>query len=475
MRKLLLGLLACIFFFTACEKDLGNYDYNMPKQPVITGLDSVYTAVVGDSLIITPKVTLEGADLELQWRIGVPETLKDVLDTGTSMRVLFALQAVRYQARLTVYNKTNGMKYFYNFFIDGVTQFSEGAVVLSDEDGTAQLSFVKPDGTVQSRLYRAMQGKDLYPQPVSMLFMKNELTGDILGYWAISKSNGVMLDPSTLQPHDLYANTFKDNFFDPPLNMDVTYAKSIPQGVVVTIVDGKLYTGTTNTWDRLPVYGRFGYPADGDYNLAPSMIQNFSRETQSAYFVGFDVSRRQFLRLGIYGGSPAYFGTSYSVKSNEFDPKNVGMDLVHMEQINGESCYAFCKSSDGTIYELKFNVDFTKDFTFSPVYKRPFIKPEVIKSDNVWCTSNNGFIFIGSGDKLYRYNPVNEEFLTIPVDFSGKKVSMIKVSSDQQTLIAGAEGSIYYITITHGINLGTNDIKVINSIPGSPIDIAVRQ
>jgi len=67
LRKLM-GLVAlCVFTLTACHKDLGDYDINMPATPEVVSLDSVYTAVVGDSLIIKPTIkNTNGADIELQ-------------------------------------------------------------------------------------------------------------------------------------------------------------------------------------------------------------------------------------------------------------------------------------------------------------------------------------------------------------------------------------------------------------------------
>ncbi|HKG07722.1 MAG TPA: hypothetical protein VKB19_14730, partial [Pedobacter sp.] len=71
--KKIAGLLILVAgLFSACHKDLGHYDIDMPVEPQVTTLDSVYTAVVGDSLIIDPGVVAPaGANLELSWKISV--------------------------------------------------------------------------------------------------------------------------------------------------------------------------------------------------------------------------------------------------------------------------------------------------------------------------------------------------------------------------------------------------------------------
>ncbi|MCH5717417.1 hypothetical protein [Niabella hibiscisoli] len=47
-------LTVCSVILVSCFKDKGNYDVVLPVEPVISNLDTVYTAYVGDSLIIEP-------------------------------------------------------------------------------------------------------------------------------------------------------------------------------------------------------------------------------------------------------------------------------------------------------------------------------------------------------------------------------------------------------------------------------------
>lgn len=470
MKKLII-LIIGVLSLAACHKDLGNYDIDMPIAPEVANLDSVYTANVGDSLIIKPKIAgVDAANVELQWRISVIEG-NDVLYTGPALRIIFGLQAKRYPARLTVYNKANGMKYFHKFYIDGGTEFAKGTTVLSIENGITQFSFVKPDGIVQARLYRAMQGKDLPPNPTNLFLLRNTFTGGtLLGYWIITKNGGIRLEPNTMQEDPKYPNTLKDNFFTPPDNLQVGSLISHPQGVMMGVVNGKFYGGTTSTWDQAATYGMFGLPADGDYELAPSFVMSF---TQSAtYFIGFDRNRKQFVRINLYG-APVYFGTQYSITTSVFDPLNVGMDLVHLEQLNNADCFAYCKGTDGKIYELKFNVQFNGPFTFTPQHKRLFVRQDLINENTKWSGAKNGVIYMANGSKVYRYNPVNEELRELVASFAGKTISMLKLSEDEESLMVGTEETVTFLNIATGMNGAL--IKKIEGIPGAPVDIAIRK
>jgi hypothetical protein len=470
MKRLILLMLLFTIAISACHKDLGHYDIDMPEVPVVSNLDSVYTAKVGDSLVIKPAVTLKSqADIELQWRISVIEGT-DVLYTGASLRIIFGLQAKRYPAQLTVYNKTNGMKYFHKFFIDGGTEFSKGTAVLSEENGISQFSFIKPDGTVQARLYKAIHRKDLPPHPMNLMLLRNRNTGGtLLGYWIITKNGGVRLNANTMTEDPKYPNQLADNFFVAPDQLEVGALKPHFQGVLMGVINGTLYGGTTNTWDQAPTYGMFA-PAEGNYVLDPSFVMTMADAGTS--FIGFERNRKQFLRFNVYSG-PTYFDTQYGVApSPAFDPTNVGMELLHIEQLNNTDCYAYCKASDGKIYELHFTVKFTGPFEFNALGKRIFSRPDLITPATKWQGAKNGLIYMAAGSKVYRYNPINEDMKELLTDFGGKTISMIKLSESEESLMVGTEGTIYYLDITTGKNGSL--LKKQEGIPGTPIDITNR-
>jgi len=471
IRKLICLLAVMVFSLSACHKDLGDYDINMPVEPEVTTLDSVYTAVVGDSLIIDPGVKSSvRADLELSWKISVMIG-DDVTYLGPKLKIIFGLAAQRYNATLTVHNKTNGMKYFYKFIVSGATDFESGTTILSVENGVTQFSFVKPDGTMQARLYKAMQGKDLPADPRYLFLLRNKNTGGILlGYWIITKNGGVRLEPNTMMPHDRYPNTFEENFFTAPDDLEIGSLMEHEQGVMMGVINGKFYGGTTSTWDQAGTYGMFGLPAEGDYELAPSFTMAITGP--GTYFIGFDKNRKQFVRLNLYG-APMYFGTQYSIEgANIFDPLNVGMDLVKLVQLNNADCYAYVKSAEGKLYELKFNVNFTGPFTFRSQQKREFIRPDLITADTKWQGARNGVIYIASGSKVVRYNPINEEIRELATDFGGKAITMLRLSEDEETLMVGTENTVWITNITTGANGSL--IRKIEGIPGNPIDVENR-
>jgi hypothetical protein len=465
--------LSLILMLTSCYKDKGNYEYNMPLEPKVVGLDTMYNAMVGDSLIINPTFeNIAKEEIECIWEIAVPEAIDPSQYTyeGNALRTVFGLQAKLYNARLTLLNKTNGIKYFYDFKIQGKTEFSTGSLVLSEENGTTQLSFIKPNGEVQARIYEAINLKSLPDHPLSVHFLANKFTGNTpLGYWVICKNEGVRLDVNNLKQEELKPGSIKDNFFLAPPTIEIGSLQKHVQGVLMGVINGKFYGGITTTWDQANTYGMFGTYADGDYELHDKFI--LSNINDNVSMIAFDKNRKQFLRFNLYG-APMFFGTQYTVTNSAiFDPTNIGLELLDIVQINNTDTYAYCKDVSGTVYELKFNVNFNGPFTFTPLHKKSFINQQIITDKTKMIASKTGYIYFAHSNKVYSYTPINQNLVEIDAKFSNE-VSMIKLSDDEQTLIVGAGTSLYYTNVSTGNNGVLKN--TIQGIPGKAIDITWR-
>ncbi|RFS20666.1 hypothetical protein DVR12_19090 [Chitinophaga silvatica] len=470
-NKLFNILAAAIMLLYACKKDLGNYNYNVPTVPKITGLaDSTVNAFVGDSLIIKPEISLEGGDaikdLTFNWEIIVAEEARTVQYTGYPLRIVYNLKPMTRTAKLTVTDNRNGMKYFYKFFIKGGTQFSVGQTVLSIDNGITKLSFIRPDSSVIPNLYYALHNEDLPANPVQ-LFAKPLAyqQGSVEDYWVICKDPAkpsVILDGSTM----LRKIYFDKQFFktpDPLVTEKCDGAMGIPTG----IFNGKLYISVTTTAPFAPDFGKFSSVVAGNYQLS-----SYYTRTPSYYFA-FDKLSHGFVT---FNGGGGYMGSDYNVTAAEiFNPKNLGTgELLFMQAVPSTS-YAFYKSTDGNIYEYTFIIDMNNyDLrTIKPVKQRIFKGASLIQADTRWEKSTVDIFYFTANDKIYRYNPVNEDLRQLDADFGGKKVSMIKLNDTNTALLAGIEGSVVTLDVSVGKN--GNIVSKINGIPGSPIDIVTRK
>jgi hypothetical protein len=439
MKQVLLSI-GLLLVLTACYKDKGNYDYVEIKPPVLSNFDSTYVAYAGDSLIISPVVTLPDGrtDVTCTWKILIPEEARSADYEGPALRIVYGLGASRYSALFTVMDNATGMKYFYNFVIIGKTAFTSGTIVLSEDDGVGKLSFIKPDGSVQPDIYEGINHESLGTGPLQVVPVQNLYYMNVItAYWVVCAGGthpAIEVDANNMQRLK-YIN---ENFYDAPTVIKPNYFQNLVNGTTTAIINNQMYIGSAET-----------APCDN-------------------YYLGFDAVKRNFIRFT--GGS--YFGTDYVQVDSVFNPKDLKMDLIKMAKFSENDMYAFCDSA-GKILELKFALDFSNGNTkFQTIYKKEFPAANLLTADTRWQTSPIGVFFFTSGDKIYRYNPLNREVKALTSDFGGKAVTMIKVIEDGNKMIAGTEGSIYTLDISTG-KYG-DILKKTDGIPGKIIDIVVR-
>ena len=108
--SILCSVLAVLLLATACYKDLGNYDYTPPEEPVVTLLeDTIYTAFIGDILSIKPgiKHSLVGTDeLSYQWKIAFPYPPFEIIYNGPVLEEVFTLSPGIYNGLFTITDNT---------------------------------------------------------------------------------------------------------------------------------------------------------------------------------------------------------------------------------------------------------------------------------------------------------------------------------------------------------------------------------
>lgn len=469
-----LALVAAVY--TSCKKDLGNYNYSPPSEPVVTGIaNKTFAALLGDTLTIKPVVTLAGADplkdLDFEWHITVQELLTEVVYKGYPLKTVYNLGPGDRTCKLTITDKRNGLFYNYAFKITGTTQFSAGNIVLSNDNGITKLSFVKPDKTVLTDIYQSLNKQTLPTTPVQLYYSKplpyQPNTKE--EYWVLCNEpgkSGVVVNASTL----LYKSDFSTQFFTPPASITTGYLEPflgpVQMGTVPTgVINGKLYVGVQSTAPFADDYGKFANEQSGSYNMAKYFYHGGS------YFLGYDVTKKAFIS---FGGDGTYAGTSYKIDtlSKGFDPTNVGLDnLIFMKATEGGSSYAFFKTGT-TITELNFGYPMGNDRTFKGLGKRTFKGASLVNDNTLWVANSLNVFYFSSNDKIYRYNPINEDLRVLDANLGGKTVTMMKISLDDNTLTVGVSGTVYTLDVS--ISKTGNIIKTITGIPGAPVDIIIK-
>ncbi len=469
MKKIIIAIAAMITIIlgTSCSNDLGNYNYAAPEIPVVSNLDTLYNISIGNKLTITPKVTFSSSeDLSYEWKISVPSEMREIDFQGPTLDMYFTLDAGRYDARLAVVDNRTGMKYFHYFAINGQASFSQGIVLLTSNQGKAEISFIQKDSTILPNIYEHTYGEALPQGPLQIVPLQDMYMGGTpyLGYWIVcsdKKNPGVELDVNSLRR----IKYFRDNFFNTTdEDLNVQYLYPTPVGVMTGIINNKLYIGASSTYYISPIYGYFGIPVLGDYTLAPYLIHCDS------YIIGYDPVQKALI---YFDGGGSYYGSDYTTNGTAFDPKNLNLDVLFMSMVNSDSHYVIAKDkSDQQIYEFKFGVE-TSPRTFSPLSKKVFTGSSLVADNTQWVLTSTEIFYFSSNDKVYRYNPLNEEIRPLDIDFGGKKVTCLKLGSDGKSLIAGTDGNLYFLDISTG-KYG-NILTHYSGFTGSPVDAYIKK
>lgn len=470
MKKI---IIACIVLATtiaswqSCSDDLGNYSYSAPETPVVAGLDSLYTVSIGAKLVVKPKISFSSSkDVSLEWKISVPSEMREIQATGDSLALYFTLGAGEYDARLAVVDNHTGMKYFHYFKVKALASFSEGIVLLASNQGKAEVSFIKKDSTVLPNIYEHTYGEALPDGPLQIVPIQHQYMGGTpyLGYWIICSDNknpGVELDVNTFRR----IKYFRENFFNPPSGeLNAQFFYPTPVGVMNGVVNNKLYFGASSTYYISPIYGYFGTPVLGDYSLAPHLIYS------DAYIIGYDPQQK---KLVFFDGGGNYYGADYATDGTAFDPKNLDVDVLYMSMVNADTHYVIGRNKlDQQVHEYKFGVK-SSPRTFSPTIGRVFAGNALVTAHTKWVLTGTEIFYFTSNDKIYRYNPLNEEVKSIDLEVGGHEISCLKLSADGTSLIVGAEGHLYFLDITTG-----KEGKILShysGFNGAPVDVYVKK
>lgn len=473
-----LKILSCLFVLfalIACKKDLGNYTYKKITDPTAPDLEGkTFPAVEGDSLKLQPLIEYPGGDvskdLTFSWRITYLEQETTETYTGYPLKIIYNLPPGIRPVRLAITVKSTGIQYFYDFNISGGTQYSAGTTVLSVQNGVTKLSFVSPDNkTVQSDIYSTLNNETLPNNPIELFGRHSPryygpLT--LQQYWVLCNDpskQSVMIDATTM----LKVDDFSAQFLSAPSTI-VPGRIEDSTGVADGVINGKFYMGTTNTAPFAPDYGKYGNPAPGNYSMSPYFSQT------NGWTFGYDETAGSFIS---FDGGGNYNGADYQVNGSAFDPTNTGLHtLLFMQPVSGTS-YAFMQDSQGVIYELSFvlSLDDYGNRAVNPVYKRVFAGASLVQPDTKWQKSEVDVFYFTSNNAIYRYNPINQSLKALNINLGGKKVTMLKLSSDGNTLVAGVDGSIYFLDVSVGKDGSTTTQTTINGIPGTPVDMVVAK
>lgn len=443
MRNLYLYLLILLpLFCISCYDDKGNYDYHALNQAEVAGIDSMYTAIFMEKLVITPTIQSEDKErvYDYIWMCYDKNDFRKSIDTLSLEKDLdytVSLSLSSYQLIFAYRDReTEITKYVYSS-LSVESQNSRGWYVLKEKEGGTDLDFFWK-GKENTDLLQQTQGKMLTGKPRSLGFVGNYT-------WAneeedkVETGNQCLLlasegDVSLVRISDMkQLGDFNSLFFEnaPTVAPQKWYEGSEESGF---INDGYLYT--YSGYDDAFGLNKLSYPKEGDYKLSSVFTKN---GTMSPLL--FDLKSGQFCTSARNVTSLSYFkndeNSAYSLAYLDMEPIYAGFLDEGMWE-GGKGYVVMNNKKDGSraifYFDLKCLVNFENDYLKNRITDIQTVEAgsKLAAASCFGMHRKDQMLYFGVNDKLYYYDLVNKKeqevvrdngSLAIP---SGENIVLIK-------------------------------------------------
>ena len=435
----------------SCKKDLGNYTYQEINDAQISGINDSYTAFRSDILNITPILnftkTPETTDnYSFLWFYvddSTPPVKKKNISTARNLSWPVSLPSLNtdYTLYLQVTEKATGQIWRKSFKLRVNTNINDGWLVLNDDNGIARLDFLNYQTATNTfdhiKDVLSSQSSIVLSGAPKLVYYYNRLNNLVAGqrYRCI-----VVGTDKTSYFINTQNNTFSTygniidamSVFNPPpyYAQSMTTINSYNGGTPTYMYDSQgnlLFEDNVNT-------ASFGVAVNRTSTGVPfKMSPNYaiSNNSSSPGALMYDVDARRFMQHVKSSNTSSAAPTKPSTWT-DYDPANMGMDLVYMEQVtkySGGQVFALLKNGAGKVFltRIVFNAGASSSSIFVPQSYQEVTDtaPEIANATQFAIHQTEGYIMYVVGSKVYRYS-LADKSNTVVVDVGSKKISLIK-------------------------------------------------
>ncbi len=443
MKNLYLLLLILFpLFCVSCYDDKGNYDYHALNQVEVVGIDSVYTAIFMEQLVITPTIQSEDKErvYDYIWMCYDKNDFKKSIDTLSlekDLNYTVSLALSSYQLIFAYRDReTEITKYVYsNLSVE--SQNSRGWYVLKEKDDGTDLDFFW-QGKENKDLLLRTQGRRLTGKPRSLGYVGN-YTWTNEEADKVETGNQCFLlasegDVSLVRISDMkQLGDFNSLFFEdaPIIAPQKWYEGSEESGF---INGGYLYA--YSSYDGAFGLNKLSFPKEGDYKLSSVFTKN---GTMCPLL--FDLNSGQFCTSERNVSSISYFKndekSEYPLAYPDMEPIYAGFLDEGMWE-GGKGYVVMCNKTGGNrsifYFDLKCLVNFEEDYLKNRITDIQTVEAgsKLAVATCFGMHRNNQMLYFGVNDKLYYYDLVNKKELEVVRDNgalaipSGENIVLIK-------------------------------------------------
>jgi len=451
---------------SACNKDLGNYNYHDINELQIQGISENYEVRSNiDTLRIKPfiEATMDESDpsrYEYTWIIRPELSLtNETISREKELEYPIFLDPISYELFYRVRDKETGVTWMANSKLTVRTAYSRGLLIMGeDEQGFAEAEMLSmiPD-TIHMKKLLSNSGLPPLREPISLMHTGGSEV--LMKIWAMTKTRSYYLSRSSMEgtTNNNFGGLLYSSEDIPPeglhpivvapqiINETGTIGSSLYRAFVT--LGGDVFTGAplilgadnyNNPINRVAMDPKVRIPA------APYLLYPINRMNSLMWY---DLKNNRFLNITDFLGSSSVVLADTDLTFPWNQP--AGRTLLYAENtrntdggsIDGNS-FAIMKDSDNTHHVYKFYANGTNPAKRA-AYVVSAMATDFDKADFYAFSSNRSVIFYSIANKLYAYdyNPGFEKIYTFP-EIGNDEITMLKFD----TQIDPLTNSLYIAT-----------------------------
>lgn len=434
----------CLFSWSACRKDLGNYEYQELKTLNIEGFNASYEALSGLPFHVDPKLEFTEAggfredDFDYEW-FSFDEDM--IINDGNKRKQLgtkrlldldLPLVPSTYSLYFRVKEKKTGYVREFKSVLNVRSEIADGWMVLNEINNEGRLDMlaynaVSSEFVQYTDLLATMSNIKLKGKPKMVGFVYNR---DIFNY-QFSNRIYVGTDQETysinnqLRTWTNYRNLKVEVMRPTSDDFHAQVIRSMGMGgfPLTYLLDSEGILSIENSTQGF-IYGMTlnRFVDGGKITISPYIAEKY--KTINPYLLMFDTEMR---RLLVHFGSNKGVIQPKSTDPTVFDPADIKKDLRYMGFVNSSTpqFYAIFKDQgQNNLHLLRFVSPNNTDLT--PISYEPV--PNTVQlndAEQIDLDPNYGFIMYSIGSKVYQYDPFTKTEKML-LDLGPRKVSLIK-------------------------------------------------
>ncbi|SKA07356.1 PKD-like family protein [Chitinophaga eiseniae] len=451
--QLLLGGFLLSLCFTACYKDLGNYDYHEINQvDSITGVANNYPVLYGDTLRIVPQILATEVNgdtgrYSYRWEALIENVARIIGDeplvligTGHSLAYPVKLRPAPYDVFYRVKDKQTGVEWFKQFKLVVQSAVYQGWVALCDVKGGTRLDMVArlgdKDKLITDVLSFTNAGIPVRRQPKQLVFAYRSINNQ---FYLRSGEGLEKIDGESLTWKSTYNVRYE---MMTPVGTDFApdyFFNSASYPAVDYVIAGD------RVFHRFLIMGgAFGSPINyvdeekTPFRAAPFIACGFGGTLL------YDQDHQRFV------AHDPMFGTNCSsLRDGNLFSYSTGRDMVYMSYTNYNwgDVYAVLKDKGGKFYTYCMNIG---NGIKQVYYTEMTNAPELDKATAFAVSNQLGYLFYAAGGRVYEYDVFTNK-AKLMADLGAERVSVLKC------LLFNSYGKEFYINLSNSLVVGSYD------------------